>query len=94
MPDRANPSKADAIRRLGAEVVFHGHDFDEAREWIKAQAASKSARFISPTERELIAGVGTYTLEVTDDGVRVLTVQNDAGEWEPPGRYWPPGFER
>jgi methionyl aminopeptidase len=34
-----------------------------------------------------------HTLEVTDDGVRVLTVQNDEGEWEPPGRYWPPGFE-
>jgi methionyl aminopeptidase len=27
-----------------------------------------------------------HTLEVTDDGVRVLTVQNDRGEWEPPGR--------
>lgn len=27
-----------------------------------------------------------HTLEVTEDGVRVLTVQNDACEWEPPGR--------
>jgi methionyl aminopeptidase len=35
-----------------------------------------------------------HTLEVTADGVRVLTVQNDAGAWEPPGNYWPPGFER
>ncbi len=34
-----------------------------------------------------------HTLEVTDDGVRVLTVQNDTGAWEPPGRWWPPGFE-
>lgn len=33
-----------------------------------------------------------HTLEVTDRGVRVLTVQNDAGAWEPPGRWWPPGF--
>jgi methionyl aminopeptidase len=33
-----------------------------------------------------------HTLEVTEDGVRVLTVQNDAGDWEPPGGYWPPGF--
>ena len=33
-----------------------------------------------------------HTLEVTTDGVRVLTVQNDAGRWEPPGRWWPPGF--
>lgn len=27
-----------------------------------------------------------HTLEVTEDGVRVLTVQNESGEWEPPGR--------
>ena len=33
-----------------------------------------------------------HTLEVTRDGVRVLTVQNDEGTWEPPGRWWPPGF--
>jgi methionyl aminopeptidase len=34
-----------------------------------------------------------HTLEVTVDGVRVLTVQNDTGAWEPPGRWTPPGFE-
>ena len=33
-----------------------------------------------------------HTLEVTEDGVRVLTVQNDEGRWEPPGRWTPPGF--
>jgi hypothetical protein len=30
---------------------------------------------------------------VTADGVRVLTVRNDSGAWEPPGGYWPPGFQ-
>lgn len=35
-----------------------------------------------------------HTLEVTEDGVRVLTVQNESGSWEPPGRWWPPGFDR
>ena len=34
-----------------------------------------------------------HTLEVTDNGVRVLTVQNDDGSWEPPGRYTPKGYE-
>jgi len=34
-----------------------------------------------------------HTLEVTADGVRVLTVQNDTGDWEPPGRWTPPGYE-
>jgi methionyl aminopeptidase len=34
-----------------------------------------------------------HTLEVTSDGVRVLTVQNDEGAWEPPGRWYPPGWQ-
>ncbi len=34
-----------------------------------------------------------HTLEVTKDGVRVLTVQNDDGVWEPPGRCAIPGFD-
>lgn len=33
-----------------------------------------------------------HTLEITEQGVRVLTVQNDEGFWEPPGRWWPPNF--
>jgi methionyl aminopeptidase len=33
-----------------------------------------------------------HTLEVTAAGVRVLTVLNESGAWEPPGGYWPPGF--
>lgn len=33
-----------------------------------------------------------HTLEVTEDGVRVLTVQNETGEWEPPGRCVLPGW--
>lgn len=30
-----------------------------------------------------------HTLAVTPDGVEVLTVQNDTGAWEPPGRWDP-----
>jgi len=33
-----------------------------------------------------------HTLAVTKDGVRILTVQNDEGIWEPPGRWYPPGY--
>ena len=31
-----------------------------------------------------------HSIAVTEDGVRVLTVQNDEGVWEPPGRWTPP----
>jgi len=35
-----------------------------------------------------------HTLALTQDGLRVLTVQNDAGLWEPPGRWYPPGYPK
>lgn len=81
MPEGANPSKVAAIRRLGAEVVFHGRDFDEAREWAIKAAMTDGARFISPTDRELIAGVGTYTLEIMESlpDVDVIIVPVGAG---------------
>ena len=35
-----------------------------------------------------------HTVAVTPEGVSVLTVQNDSGDWEPPGRWYLPGMER
>jgi len=81
LPEQANPAKVAAIQRLGAEVIHHGKDFDEAREWIKDQAEVDGARFIGPTEPELIAGVGTYTLEIMEalPDVDVIIVPVGAG---------------
>ena len=42
------------------------------------------------TEDGALSAQYEHTLTVTDDGVRVLTVQNDEGAWEPPGRWYPP----
>lgn len=67
VPEGANPAKVAAMRDLGAEVVFHGRDFDEAREWIAEVAVEKRGRFVGPTDPELIAGVGTYALEILED---------------------------
>ncbi len=65
-PRAANPAKVAAMRALGAEVLLHGADFDEAREWIQGRARDEGARFIGPTDAELICGVGTYAVEVFD----------------------------
>ena len=67
VPEGANPSKVAAMRRLGAEVVAHGRDFDEAREWMQGEAERAGARFIGPTDAELIAGIATSTLEILED---------------------------
>ncbi len=66
LPEGANRLKAAAIQRLGAKLIMHGLDFDEAREWMCEQAIKDDARFIGPTDPELIAGVGTYTLEILE----------------------------
>jgi len=66
VPEGANPGKVAAMRGLGAEVIFHGSDFDAAREWIMAEAEARRGRFVGPTEELLIEGVGTYALEIIE----------------------------
>jgi threonine dehydratase len=81
VPEGANPGKVAAMRGLGAEVVFHGQDFDTAREWIVELAAEKGGRYVGPTEELLIHGVGTYTLEILRElpDVDVIIVPVGAG---------------
>jgi threonine dehydratase len=74
VPEGANPGKVAAMRGLGAEVVFHGPDFDTAREWIAAEAEARGGRFVGPTEEALICGVGTYALEILEDLPEVQTI--------------------
>ena len=67
MPADANPLKVAATRGLGAEVVLTGRDFDEARGAAEARAAREEMRYIhSANEPLLVAGVGTYALELLE----------------------------
>ena len=68
VPEQANPVKVESMRALGAELVFQGRDFDEARTLCEAMAAEHGYRYIhSGNEPALIAGVATYTLELFED---------------------------
>jgi threonine dehydratase len=67
VPEGANPVKVASIRGLGAEIVTHGVDFDEARVHAAQLAEEHGYRYIhSGNEPHLIAGVGTYALEVLE----------------------------
>jgi len=67
VPGQANPVKVESMRALGAEVVFYGRDFDEAREHCEQLAAEHRYRYIhSGNEPALIAGVATYTVEILE----------------------------
>jgi threonine dehydratase len=68
VPEDANPVKVASMRGLGAEIVEHGADFDEAREHCEQLAAQHGYRYVhSGDELLLIAGVGTETLEILEE---------------------------
>ena len=82
VPEGANPVKLASMRRLGAELVVHGRDFDEAREHCEALAGEHGYRYIhSGNEPHLISGVGTATLELleTQPDIDVLIVPVGGG---------------
>jgi threonine dehydratase len=56
--------KNAAMKALGAELVEHGRDFDEARLHAAGRARDEGLEFVGPFERELVAGVATYALEL------------------------------
>ena len=67
VPEEANPVKVASMRALGAELVFHGRDFDDAREHCERLAEEHGYRYVhSANEPLLIAGVGTQTLEILE----------------------------
>jgi threonine dehydratase len=68
VPARANPDKLAAMRALGAELIEHGQDFDDARAHCETLCEREGLRYVhSANEPDLIAGVGTYALEIFDD---------------------------
>jgi len=68
VPENANAVKVASMRALGAELVFHGCDFDDAREHCQLLAAANGYRYVhSGNEPLLIAGVATGTLEILEE---------------------------
>jgi threonine dehydratase len=66
-PAGANRVKVASMRDLGAEVVLHGADFDDAREHCEELARERGYRYVhSGNEPLLIAGVATHTLEALE----------------------------
>jgi threonine dehydratase len=68
VPANNNPDKNAAMRSLGAELIEHGRDYDEARERCEIIREREGLRYVhSANEPDLIAGVGTYALEIFDE---------------------------
>lgn len=68
MATNATPSKIEATRAYGAEVVLHGLIWDEANEKAKQLVEERGLTYIHPfDDLQLIAGQGTAGLEIMED---------------------------
>src|SRR5471032_1222767 len=68
VPAGNNPEKNAAMRAFGAELIEFGFDFDEARERTEQLQHERGLHYVhSANEPLLIAGVGTYALEIFEE---------------------------
>ncbi|RIK53140.1 MAG: threonine ammonia-lyase [Chloroflexi bacterium] len=75
VPENANPIKVEAMRAYGAEVVFHGADFEASKRHCTALEQEAGLRFVSSGDEPLlIAGVATHTLEILQTQPDIQTI--------------------
>jgi threonine dehydratase len=68
------------MNRMGADIFAVGQDFDDCLEQAEAYAAKHDMYFIhSANEPDLIAGVGTYTLELMEFEPRLDAIFTPVG---------------
>ena len=68
VPEGTNPDKCASMERLGAKLVFHGNEFDEARGHAEVLAKEEGYTYVhSANEPRLTEGTGTCTLEILED---------------------------
>jgi threonine dehydratase len=63
VPEGNNPDKNLAMQALGAELIIHGRDFDEAVPHAQDIALARGAHRIPSFHEDLVFGVATYSLE-------------------------------
>jgi threonine dehydratase len=64
VPHGNSRDKNAAMRAWGAELIEHGRDFDEAKDYAAQLAREQGLESIGPFHPELVAGVGSYALEL------------------------------
>ncbi|MCG2583310.1 threonine dehydratase [Massilia sp. TS11] len=64
VPRGNNLEKNAAMRALGATLIEHGADFQEAREHARALAAAHGLHIVPSYHPDLVAGVASYWLEL------------------------------
>ena len=80
MPNGVPKVKTEAIKELGAETIFHGNYYDEARVYAEKLAADRGYVYIHASDEPLLhEGVGTMHLEVFEERPDIDLVINPIG---------------
>lgn len=64
VPEGNSVEKNAAMRAFGAELIEHGRDFDAAKAHAAELAAQHGLEMVPSFHRDLVAGVGTYGVEL------------------------------
>jgi len=64
VPEGNSPDKNQAMEAFGAELVVHGNDFQDAREYAAELATERNLLFVPSFHPWLVEGVATYAAEM------------------------------
>jgi len=68
MPESTPLTKVQGVKELGATVILHGNNYDEAYGYALEYARENGQEFVHPfTDDEVIAGQGTVAIEMLDE---------------------------
>ncbi len=67
VPEGNSPDKNASMIAMGAELIVHGRDFQESREYADKLAAERGLVGVPPFHPWLIEGVATYAAELHED---------------------------
>ena len=67
VPEGNSRDKNAAMRALGAELIVHGSDFDQAAAYCKTLAHKEGYHMIPSYHRHLVAGVATFAFEMLSE---------------------------
>ena len=80
MPEGVPQLKTEAVKDLGAEVIFHGRHYDEARQYAEDLASRHDYLYVHASNEVLLhEGVGTMHLEVFEEKPEIDIVINPIG---------------
>lgn len=82
VPEIASPTKIEAIRRLGAEIVFLGQDGVEAERAARVDSERSGRTYVSPyNDAVVVGGQGTVGVELLEqlDGLDAVFVAVGGG---------------